>query len=331
MIVTLPPSPVAFDSATKAPPSAPVASINSEAVIVISPASPCPEVEAEISAPSLTLKVDVLIVTLPPFPVAFDLTSAKIPLPPPVASINSEAVIVKLPAFPCPEVETKISALSLIRRVDVLIVTLPPSPVAFDSATKTPSRAPVASINSEAVIVKLPAFPDPKVETEISASSLTLRLAVSIVTLPPSPVAPEFILFSTRLPTSAIVIFPKAFSLISPACAVVEPKFSLIPAEISLPPEISKLLALTVTKPPSEEATSTKASSVNDIFPLAIPSGKVKLPSALMPISPAADNPPISTLPPGAVIFPPSKLMSPPSKARVSPVSTFNPTSSATD
>ena len=39
-----------------------------------------------------------------------------------------------------------------------------------------------------------------------------------------------------------------------------------------------------------------------------------------MPISPAVDNPPNSTPPPGAVNIPPAKLRSPPTKVMFLPV-----------
>ena len=44
-----------------------------------------------------------------------------------------------------------------------------------------------------------------------------------------------------------------------------------------------------------------------------------------MPISPAADNPPNSTLPPPAKIFPPSKSTLPPTRVMLSPVATSKP------
>ena len=86
--------------------------------------------EAEIFTPSLILRLAALITTVPLFPVAPGKTSTKMKLSPPVASINSEVLIVKFPAFPSPKVEAEMSAPSLILRLAVLIATVPPFPVA---------------------------------------------------------------------------------------------------------------------------------------------------------------------------------------------------------
>ena len=119
--------------------------------------------------------------------------------------------------------------------------------------------------------------------------------------------------------------------VISPAWALGEPIFSPIPANSSLVSATNKFWVLTLIKPPPAARTSTAAFLVNSTLLLATASGKLKLPVSLIPISPAADNPPNSTNPPGAVIKPPANLISPPIKAKVSPAETCKPTSLARD
>ena len=99
-----------------------------------------------------------------------------------------------------------------------------------------------------------------------------------------------------------------------------------MPAISSLASDNSKLLALTLIKPPLLPATETLASLVNSTLLRSISSVKLKLPSVKL-TSPAADNPPSSTNPPGAVTKPPSRLILPPIKPIVAPGATSNPTS----
>ena len=119
----------------------------------------------------------------------------------------------------------------------------------------------------------------------------------SIVIAPPSPSAfpSPRVLASTTLPC----VRERLLVVI-----LISPEFS---TEFGVP---AKVLALTL--PPLVRVT----------LALSIPSGKLKLPSALMPISPAVDNPPNSALPAGAKIIPPSKSTLPPNRAIVSPVAT---------
>ena len=117
--------------------------------------------------------------------------------------------------------------------------------------------------------------------------------------------------------------------IISPAWASGEPESIAIPATKLLapnsPPEILILRALTLILPPPAALTSTSEPLVKVISALATPLGKLRLASALIPISPAADNPPNSTLAPPAKIFPPSKSTLPPIRVMLSPVATSKP------
>ena len=77
--------------------------------------------------------------------------------------------------------------------------------------------------------------------------------------------------------------------------------------------------------PPPSASTFTSAALVKLTSALAISSGKLRLLSTLISISPAADNPPNSTFPPGAKIFPPDKLTLPPAKVISFPTDTSKP------
>ena len=110
--------------------------------------------------------------------------------------MDSVAWIVKVPPFPWLRATVLICAPSLTTSLGVLRVKSPPFPVALIPCATLEDKAldalllatvPVNLIDSEALTVKSPALPAPKVSVVICPPSFKVRVSVSMMIFPPSP------------------------------------------------------------------------------------------------------------------------------------------------
>ena len=268
-IVTPPASPTApvateLAAELEKPFDAPSNTTLSFAVIFTLPAFPVPSVLADITAPLVTSREPVSIVTPPAFPSASFWTELNAalgkPFDAPSNTILSCAVISTLPAFPLPKVSADITAPLVTSREPVVIFISPASPTAVDS---TKLNAPLRCLPSEdilsntivscAVISTLPAFPFPWVLTDISPPLVTVREPVLIVTFPASPSAPTL----NMLDISLGKLFDTPSSTIFSAVIFTLPPFPLPrrSEDINAPSLIVRELVLIVTSPASPSPT----------------------------------------------------------------------------
>src|SRR4028118_444386 len=241
----------------------------SVALIVTSPAFPCPDVLATKVASLDTDIVPVVISMLPPSPTAPASTWLPMPVEDPRRETASVARIVTSPAFPCPEVLATMVAPPDTDIVSVLISMLPPSPTAPPSTwLPMPVEDPSRETASVARIVTSPAFPCPEVLAAKVAPPDTDIVFVVILMLPPSPCAEVSITKVAPLDTD---IVPVVISMLPPLPTA--PASTWLPMPVEDPPRETASVALIVTSPafPCPEVLAAKVAPPDtDIVPVVI-------------------------------------------------------------